>query len=63
MSKEKKVEYVAGQNEKRERFTGFMMALPAIVLLIAFTVYPLGYLFYRSFLGGSIISKNPKYVG
>ena len=63
MSKEKKVEYVAGQNEKRERLTGFMMALPAIVLLIAFTVYPLGYLFYRSFLGGSIISKNPKYVG
>ena len=63
MSKEKKVEYVAGQNEKRERLTGFMMAIPAIVLLIAFTVYPLGYLFYRSFLGGSIISKNPKYVG
>ena len=63
MSKEKKVEYVAGQNEKRERLTGFMMALPAIVLLIAFTVYPLCYLFYRSFLGGSIISKNPKFVG
>lgn len=63
MSKEKKVEYVAGQNEKRERLTGFMMALPAIVLLIAFTVYPLGYLFYRSFLGGSIIAKNPKFVG
>jgi ABC-type sugar transport system permease subunit len=40
MSKENKVEYVAGQNEKRERLTGFMMALPAIVLLIAFTVYP-----------------------
>ncbi len=63
MSKEKKVEYVAGQNEKRERLTGFMLALPAIVLLIAFTVYPLCYLFYRSFLGGSIISKNPKFVG
>jgi len=63
MSKEKKVEYVAGQNEKRERLTGFMMALPAIVLLIAFTVYPLFYLFYRSFLGGSIIAKNPKFVG
>ena len=63
MSKEKKVEYVAGQNEKRERLTGFMMALPEIVLLIAFTVYPLGYLFYRSFLGGSIIAKNPKFVG
>lgn len=63
MSKGKKVEYVAGQNEKRERLTGFMMALPAIVLLIGFTVYPLCYLFYRSFLGGSIISKNPKFVG
>ena len=64
MSKEKKsIEYVAGQNEKRERLTGFMMALPAIVLLVLFTAYPLGYLFYRSFLGGSIITREPKFVG
>ena len=63
MSKENKsIEYVAGQNEKRERLTGFMMALPAIVLLVIFTVYPLGYLFYRSFFGGSIITKEPKFV-
>ena len=57
------VEYVAGANEKREKLMGYLMAMPAIVLLIAFTVYPLCYLAYRSFFGGSIISKNPKFVG
>ncbi len=57
------VEYVAGANEKREKLMGYLMAMPAIVLLIAFTVYPLCYLRYRSFFGGSIISKNPKFVG
>lgn len=62
-AKEKNVEYVAGKNEIRERITGFFLALPAIVLLILFTVYPLCYLAYRSFMGGSIISKKPKYVG
>ena len=57
------VEYVAGANEKREKLMGYLMAMPAIVLLFAFTVYPLCYLRYRSFFGGSIISKNPKFVG
>lgn len=57
------VEYVAGANEKREKMMGYLMAMPAIVLLVAFTVYPLCYLRYRSFFGGSIISKNPKFVG
>jgi len=57
------VEYVAGANEKREKLMGYLMAMPAIILLIAFTVYPLCYLRYRSFFGGSIISKNPKFVG
>ena len=57
------VEYVAGANEKREKLMGYLMAMPAIVLLIAFTVYPLCYLRYRSFFGGSVISRNPKFVG
>ena len=61
--KRPEVEYVAGANEKREKLMGYLMAMPAIVLLIAFTVYPLCYLAYRSFYGGSIISKNPKFVG
>lgn len=61
--KRPEVEYVAGANEKREKLMGYLMAMPAIVLLIAFTVYPLCYLAYRSFFGGSIISKNPKFVG
>ena len=57
------VEYVAGANEKREKLMGYLMAAPAIVLLVAFTVYPLCYLRYRSFFGGSVISRNPKFVG
>ena len=61
--KRPEVEYVAGANEKREKLMGYLMAMPAIVLLIAFTVYPLCYLRYRSFYGGSVISKNPKFVG
>lgn len=58
----KKVEYTAGKNEKRERLTGFLMALPAVALLFSFTVYPLFYMLYRSFMGGSIISKKTKFV-
>ncbi|MBP0980302.1 MAG: sugar ABC transporter permease [Oscillospiraceae bacterium] len=57
------VERVAGANEKREKLMGYLMAMPAIVLLCAFTVYPLFYLRYRSFFGGSVISRNPKFVG
>lgn len=57
------VEYVAGANEKREKLMGYLMAMPAIILLFAFTVYPLCYLAYRSFFGGSVISRNPKFVG
>ncbi len=57
------VEYVAGANEKREKLVGYLLAAPAIVLLFAFTVYPLCYMLYRSFFGGSIISRNPKFVG
>jgi len=61
--KRPEVEYVAGANEKREKLMGYLMAMPAIILLIAFTVYPLCYLRYRSFFGGSVISRNPKFVG
>ncbi len=57
------VEYVAGANEKREKLVGYILAVPAIVLLIAFTVYPVCYMLYRSFFGGSIITKEPKFVG
>ena len=61
--KRPEIEHVAGRNEKREKLIGYLMAMPAIVLLVAFTLYPLGYLFYRSLYGGSIITKNPKFVG
>ena len=61
--KRPEIEHVAGRNEKREKLMGYLMAMPAIVLLVAFTLYPLGYLFYRSLYGGSIITKNPKASG
>ena len=36
---------------------------PAVILLTVFTVYPLGYLIYRSLYGGNLITKDPKFVG
>lgn len=47
----------------QERITGYILMLPATILLLVFTVYPIGYLIYRSLYGGSLISANPKYVG
>jgi sn-glycerol 3-phosphate transport system permease protein len=61
--KRPEIERVAGRNEKREKLMGYLMAMPAIVLLFAFTVYPLFYMRYRSLFGGSVISRNPKFVG
>lgn len=52
-----------GKNEKRERLMGYLLAAPAVVLLLVFTVYPLIYLFYRSLFGGNLITKDPKFVG
>lgn len=61
--KRPEIERVAGRNEKREKLMGYLMAMPAIILLFAFTVYPLFYMRYRSLFGGSVISRNPKFVG
>lgn len=61
--KRPEIERVAGRNEKREKLMGYVMAMPAIVLLFAFTLYPLFYMRYRSLFGGSVISRNPKFVG
>ena len=52
-----------GKQEKRERLMGDLLAAPAVVLLLLFTVYPLMYLFYRSLFSGNLITKNPKFVG
>lgn len=61
--KKPEIERVAGRNVKREKLMGYLMAMPAIILLFAFTVYPLFYMAYRSLFGGSVISRNPKFVG
>lgn len=52
-----------GKHEKRERLMGYLLAAPAVILLLLFTVYPLMYLVYRSLFGGNLITKNPKFVG
>ncbi|MBP3700752.1 MAG: sugar ABC transporter permease [Lachnospiraceae bacterium] len=52
-----------GKNEKQERLMGYILAAPAVILLVAFTVYPLFYLFYRSLYSGNLITKNPDFVG
>ena len=62
-AKKPEIERVAGRNKKREKLMGYLMAMPAIILLFAFTVYPLFYMAYRSLFGGSVISRNPKFVG
>ncbi len=49
--------------ERQDRLKGYLLTAPAVILLFIFTVYPLGYLFYRSLYGGSLITKTPKYVG
>ena len=49
--------------EKQDRLKGYLLTAPAVILLLIFTVYPLGYLVYRSLYGGSLITKTPKFVG
>ncbi len=52
-----------GKNEKHERLMGYILAAPAVILLLVFTVYPLIYLIYRSLFGGNLITKDPDFVG
>lgn len=47
----------------RDRLAGYLLAAPAVILLLVFTVYPVCYLFYRSLMGGNLITHNPKFVG
>lgn len=49
--------------ERQERLKGYILAAPAVILLMIFTVYPLCYLIYRSLFGGNLITKAPKFVG
>ncbi len=51
------------KNQIRERISGYILMAPAAILLFVFTVYPIGYLFYRSLHGGNLITANPKYTG
>ena len=64
MSREKTaVRPAYGKNEKRERLMGYILAAPAVILLVVFTVYPLIYLIYRSLFGGNLIAKDLDFVG
>ena len=48
---------------RRDQIAGYLLAAPAVILLLVFTVYPICYLFYRSLMGGNLISKDPQFVG
>lgn len=50
------------KNQIRERISGYILIAPAAILLLVFTVYPIGFLFYRSMHGGNLITADPKYV-
>ena len=50
-------------SEKRDRLLGFITAMPAMILLFIFTVYPVFYLLYYSMFSGSLISTKKKFVG
>lgn len=64
MSREKKTGgAVPGKNERHERLIGYLLIAPAAILLLTFTVYPLGYLIYRSLYGGNLITQNPPFTG
>lgn len=49
--------------KRRDKLAGYLLAAPAVILLLVFTVYPVCYLFYRSLMGGNLITNNPKFVG
>ena len=51
------------QKKHRDQLAGYLLAAPAVILLLVFTVYPICYLFYRSVMGGNLISRNPEFVG
>ncbi|XME02314.1 carbohydrate ABC transporter permease [Lachnospiraceae bacterium C1.1] len=50
-------------SEKRDRILGVVTAMPAMILLFIFTVYPVGYLIFYSMFDGSLISDKRKFVG
>ena len=50
-------------SERRDRLLGFMTAMPAMILLFIFTVYPVFYLIYYSLFSGSLISAKKTFVG
>ena len=50
-------------SEKRDRLLGYVTAMPAMILLFIFTVYPVFYLLYYSMFSGSLISTKKTFVG
>jgi len=50
-------------SKKRDRITGFIAAMPAMILLFIFTVYPVFYLIFYSLFSGSLISDKKVFIG
>lgn len=49
--------------ESKQNLIGYSLVAPAMILLGIFTIYPIIYLIYSSFMSGSLISKNRHFVG
>lgn len=48
--------------EKRHRLIGFAFAIPAVIFLLTFVVYPVVYNIYLSFTNTSLIKKDSSFV-
>lgn len=54
---------LAGSYEKRHRLIGFTFAIPAIIFLIFFVLYPVIYNIWLSFTDTSLIKNTSSFVG
>jgi sn-glycerol 3-phosphate transport system permease protein len=59
----KKVFLKRADQNSLEKLTPYLLVGPAIIILIIFVIYPMTYLIYSSFTGGSLISAKTTFVG
>lgn len=53
---------ILGSYERRHRLIGFAFAIPAIIFLVVFVLYPVVYNVYLSFTNTSLIKKTSSFV-
>lgn len=57
------IKHSMGINERRHRLIGFAFAVPAVIFLLVFVVYPVTYNIWLSFTNTSLIKKTSSFVG